>query len=487
MAPGGLRKVAVLATALCLAGCAARSPAPAAAPEAVPRGCPPERPPDGEVRLVFLGDAGYGAGTSEWGTPGQEAVAARIDQLKLSPDLVFFLGDNIYWVGSTSLYKVRFDDVYEPLIRDCKVHVALGNHDVKGCRAVTPEETEGTCLDKLGEALVADRTAQYVRQGMDEEAAQLKAREETLAEVDGPAGASALRTRRTNCFPADASAYADARKGACHAAAALEHAQFGFGTVGGEGPEADERQRYYSILYPLPRLTESGAPAETPQPALVEVVVLDSNTLRVHGGQFDAGEGADPRQDQLQLLWLRSTLASAAERAGSPKGARPWQILAMHHAPHTPRACACRLFGACLGGHGDLPELQQQLRDATKDLPGPDLVMAGHNHIYARSHPLDAAGEPAPQGTGATRYFVTGGGGAPLYAIESPGPRWAKALTIYHFVYVRLTDTAAFFWTLDADGRVRDSGCFEKGSNVDRPLARDFRYDDPLPPRCAPP
>ena len=38
------------------------------------------------------------------------------------------------WRGSAALYKARFDDVYDPLIRDCKAHVALGNHDVKGCQ-----------------------------------------------------------------------------------------------------------------------------------------------------------------------------------------------------------------------------------------------------------------------------------------------------------------------------------------------------------------
>ena len=63
-------------------------------------------------------------------------------------------------------------------------------------------------------------------------------------------------------------------------------------------------------------------------------------------------------------------------------------------------------------------------------------------------------------------------------------PRFPKALTTYHFVYLRLTASAAFFWTIDAGGRVRDSGCFEKGSNVDRPLSANFDHDDALPPRC---
>src|SRR5512147_2852123 len=78
---------------------AAESKAPEP-PATVERGCPPERAQNGEVRLVFLGDAGYGEGFSEWGAQGQDAVAARLASLKPEPDLVFFLGDNIYWRGS---------------------------------------------------------------------------------------------------------------------------------------------------------------------------------------------------------------------------------------------------------------------------------------------------------------------------------------------------------------------------------------------------
>jgi hypothetical protein len=84
----------------------------------------------------------------------------------------------------------------------------------------------------------------------------------------------------------------------------------------------------------------------------------------------------------------------------------------------------------------------------------------------------------------AARYFVTGGGGAPLYDVHRPDSRFAKALTVYHFVYLRLTASSAFFWALDAGGKVRDAGCFEKGSAVDHPLDEGFNYDDPLPPSC---
>ena len=172
----------VLTAALVPRAAAGKPPAP---PPAVDRGCPPERAQNGEVRLAFLGDSGYGEGFSEWGTQGQDAVAKQLANLKLEPDLVFFLGDNIYWRGSSELYKARFDDVYDPLIRGCKAHVALGNHDVKGCRAVVEYKSWQSCLSDLRSATEADRKARYLRQGLkeDDAAARIK---NALPSVDVP-------------------------------------------------------------------------------------------------------------------------------------------------------------------------------------------------------------------------------------------------------------------------------------------------------------
>jgi hypothetical protein len=457
------------------------------APKTVPRGCPPERAQNGEVRLAFLADSGYGPGLSEWGAHGQAAIAARLARLDPPPDLVFFLGDNIYWTGSESLYKSRFDDVYDPLIRECKAHVALGNHDLKGCRAVDATERWESCLQSLRKALVADRTARYVRQGMEEASAAAKAEADTTAETTGDEAAEALATYKSNCLAGDASAYqaADARA-TCHAEAALTHAQFGFGSVQGSEAEPSRRQRYYSILWPLPRLTKSGEKEEGPvvpeTRPLVDVMLLDSNTLRVQGSILEVTE-KQPREDQLQLLWLRNAMAQWLPAPGEDH--RIWKIAAMHHPVYSPRACACRIFGKCIGGHGDEPGLRDQLRRTLEGLEPPDIYMTAHNHIYARSHPLDAEGRPVTEGKGATRYFVTGGGGAPLYDVHGADDRFAKALTVHHFVYFRLTASSAFYWAIDAGGKVRDAGCFEKGSNVDLPLSPDFKYSDALPPRCA--
>jgi hypothetical protein len=463
---------------------------PVDAKAAVDRGCPPERAQNGEVRLVFLADSGYGQGFSEWGAYGQEAVAARIERLRLPPDLVFFLGDNVYWRGSADLYKSRFDDMYDPLIRECKAHVALGNHDLKGCRTVEASERWEPCLKDLQSALLADRKARYMRQGLTEERATAKAEADAKAESSGELAAQAVAARKANCLPGDATAYEDVRPGSktCNATAALAHAQFGFGSVlKGEGDAAaSQRQRYYSILWPLPRLNKPGEKADPtagpPPKPLVDVILLDSNTLDVEGGLLTPSDG-HPREDQLQLLWFRNAMAQWLPAPGEKH--RIWKIVAMHHPPRTPQACGCRIFSGCWGGHSDEPGLQKQLAKAWEDLEPPDLVIAAHNHMYARSHPLDPSGRPVTTGQGAVRYFVTGGGGAPLYTLARPDPRFVKAKSTYHFLYLRLTATAAFFWAVDAGGKVLDAGCFEKGSNVDHPLSPDFQYDDALPPQCA--
>ena len=299
-----------------LAAAALAAPAQAAPPtvkspsDVVGRGCPPERAQDGEVRVVFLGDSGYGTGVSEWGAHGQEAVANQVNNLALKPDLVFFLGDNIYWQGSTDLYKARFDDMYDPLIRECRAHVALGNHDVKGCRAVQEYEQWESCFTELRTSLVADLKARYQRQGMSEEEATARAETEAAAETSGELAVEAVSARKRNCIPGDASAYEMITTGSCNAEAALSHAQFGFGSVEKGDPPASQRQRYYSIPWPLPQTTPSGQP-DDPAPVkettpLVHVIVLDSNTLLVDGSVL--GQTSPPREDRLQMLWLRSQM-----------------------------------------------------------------------------------------------------------------------------------------------------------------------------------
>jgi hypothetical protein len=429
--------------------------------------CPP--PPDpcsaprraGEVAVAFLGDAGFGeGGASEWGSHAQAAVARQLEKLCPRPDLVVFLGDNIYWEGSPDLFGPRFDTMYPHLLdpERRRVHAALGNHDVQGCAVSTlagfgPGQT---CLDALRLLLEREPPAQG-------EAAAVQA----VKWLDDSVAERATSVPGASCPSPFEKAYEqDQASGQeCFAAAALRHPAFGYGTL------AAGSLRYYTVDRP--------PAADAPGEPFVRVLVADSDTLDVAGGVL-ARHGAATRRDDLQALWIENQLRTA------PAGA--WTVLAMHHPPYTPRGCVFKLAG-CLGGHGDETGLQAQLRPAlaAENASGalapwrPDLVMTAHNHFYARTHPLDALGQPTD--AGGVRYFVTGGGGAPLYRMRPPHARYARTGSFHHFVYMRLRAGDAFFWTIDDKGGVRDAGCFEKGAGPDRAIA--LGPSAPLPAACA--
>jgi hypothetical protein len=266
-----------------------------------------------------------------------------------------------------------------------------------------------------------------------------------------------------DCPPAYDSAYEQSQEvgNECFASAALRHTPFGYGLRGGNP------LRYYAVDWP-----RAPAPAGVASPPGVRVLVADSNTLRLgvepHDATPLAAEAA--REDRLQVLWIENQLRTA------PAGT--WTFVAMHHPLFSPRGCAFKLLGRCLGGHADYPTLRDQLAPSfglagPRATPGlaPDFVFAAHNHFYARSRPLDATGYPATQ-PGGTRHFVTGGGGAPLYRLQPLHERFVAGAAFHHFVYVRLRADAAYVWAIDERGTVRDATCFRKGEARDGCIAR---------------
>src|SRR4029453_10617717 len=105
-----------------------------------------------------------------------------------------------------------------------------------------------------------------------------------------------------------------------------------------------------------------------------------------------------------------------------------------------------------------------QRERAAGDLPPPDMMVPAHNHIYPRSHPLDPKGRPVTGDKPGVRYFVTGGGGGPGSNNKGTDPRFPKTFSTSHFVCFRLPAGNAYYWGIDGGGRIKDSGCFEKGS-----------------------
>jgi hypothetical protein len=432
----------------------------------------------GEVALVFIGDSGYGqGGASEWGSHAQGQVAAQLAKLCPRPDLVFFLGDNVYWRGSPDLFGPRFDTVYAQLFDPDhqRVHAALGNHDVKGCQVSTraafaPEETCGHALYRL----VVEDVERDAPPGEGATATPL---------LDPGVLARAQAVAPLECPPAFDLAYEQNQESglACFATQALRHPTFGYGLRG------DNPLRYYTIDHPPADEALDGRPR-------VRVLVTDTNTLR-RGEGGDPGHGDervlepkahDPapvreRWDRLQALWLENQLRTA------PEGA--WTMLAMHHPPFTPRACAFKLLGRCVGGHGDDLAVRRAMFPAWErpsDAAGappvyepfrPDVVWGAHNHLYARTRPIDASGYPTTARGQGIRHIVTGGGGAPLYRLQPLHQRYAAGGAFHHFTYVRLRGEEAFFWVIDDHGRVRDSFCFTRGESIDHCIARGT-YDE---------
>ena len=197
--------------------------------------------------------------------------------------------------------------------------------------------------------------------------------------------------------------------------AALSHAQFGFGSVEKGDPPAHLRQRYYSILWPLPKLTRAGEVADPaagpPTRPLVDVMVLDSNTLDVDGGMLGERDGRR-REDELQLLWLRNAMSQWLPAPGETH--RIWKFVAMHHPPYTPRSCACRIFGKCLGGHGDETGLREQLE---QDARGPGAprprVHRPQPHLRPKPPPRPRRASPSPPARAASAISSRAGAARP--------------------------------------------------------------------------
>ncbi len=106
-------------------------------------------------------------------------------------------------------------------------------------------------------------------------------------------------------------------------------------------------------------------------------------TLRVGPARLIVLDSNHP--DVAQTAWLAETLTAAASEAG-----RPHVLVFLHHPPFS--------TGGHCGSGGE-----QAAWVALFERHHPSAVFAGHDHAYER---LERRG---------VRYFVTGGGGAPLY------------------------------------------------------------------------
>lgn len=186
--------------------------------------------------------------------------------------------------------------------------------------------------------------------------------------------------------------------------------------------------RYYSVA--IPGTSGGGDAARMPAP-LVEVFVLDSNTLGRDQNRVEYGADA-PQRD-----WLAVALSRSAAR---------WKVVALHHPLHAPERCHWLRFG-CRGDDGFLrAELEPIFREH-----GVDVVFQAHQHLYARLKPQHGI-----------HYFVTGAGGKRADSFRSDPrvvPREDRG-SFNHFMSAWATRNRFGFEVFDTDGKVRDQGSF---------------------------
>ena len=178
-----------------------------------------------------------------------------------------------------------------------------------------------------------------------------------------------------------------------------------------------------------------------------------------------AGSAGDAQEG-----WLEADLA----RAASDPAIR-WTVVAFHRPPYSS------------GSHGSDTGLRERWGPIFERY-GVDVVFSGHDHHYERSHPM-AAGQRAAQG-GVT-YVVTGGAGAPTYAVGASAFT-AFARSTHHFVEVDVTPNTFTLEARDVDGNVfdtltltRPSPVVESAAAPGQPPDAAGQTETPVPPPVA--
>ena len=134
------------------------------------------------------------------------------------------------------------------------------------------------------------------------------------------------------------------------------------------------------------------------------------------------------------LAWLDADLSATRQ---------PWRIVFLHHTPYP--------TGFHLGDPVCIAV--QKLVTPIVERHGVQMVLAGHEHAYERTHPL-AGGQPAAPGAPSTLYVVSGGGGG---ALESVGasPLCALALDVFHYLRIDVAETLTIS-AVGLDGKTFD-------------------------------
>jgi hypothetical protein len=135
----------------------------------------------------------------------------------------------------------------------------------------------------------------------------------------------------------------------------------------------------------------------------------------------------------VQYDWLIGDLQATTQ---------PWQFVFFHHPAYSS------------GSQGSTLDVQTHLVQVF-EIYGVDMVFNGHDHHYERTCPILDGACTTPQDGGVV-YYVTGGGGAPLYPA---GTDWFTAYgdSLNHFLRMEVYECRLRVEAIDTDGAVFDS------------------------------
>jgi Purple acid Phosphatase, N-terminal domain/Calcineurin-like phosphoesterase len=142
----------------------------------------------------------------------------------------------------------------------------------------------------------------------------------------------------------------------------------------------------------------------------VRFIVLDSNAFASE--KANPEDGAHVREQEL--AWLNKVLSNNPSR---------WTIVAQHQ-------CIYSI------GHEDYPEMRAALAPVYEKY-GVDLVLQGHDHIYARSHKVAGGKVVDPSAPGV------------IYATSVSGPKMYDARQLNHELMAKIIDHKQFFQVID--------------------------------------
>ncbi len=161
-------------------------------------------------------------------------------------------------------------------------------------------------------------------------------------------------------------------------------------------------------------------------------------TFRWGNARFFLVNAMDSWADGKEKAWL----SAALERAVAEPGLK-WRVAVMHHGPWSS------------GPHGGNRPLHDAGVVGLLRKHKVDLVAAGHDHLYERGE------------SEGTRYVVTGGGGAPGYAVKAKLATTRKLETARHFIAARVTADAFTLSAHRADGSLVETCGFGKKEGWD--------------------